>query len=88
MSDIKGPLLLLLLVALANLAGCSRTPAKPIRPQLAPHRSAAVSPSPATSVPPVKSDRVITIHALDNEYHSTTAILRDNRLDHQKGSHD
>ncbi len=88
MSEIKGPLLLLILLALASVVSCSHTPSKPPRPQVAPHWSAVASPSPAMSVPPRKSDRLITIHALDNEYHSTTAILRDNRLDHQKGSHD
>ncbi len=41
-----------------------------------------------TSVPAAKSDRVITIQALDNEYHGSTAIRPDNRLDYQKGSHD
>lgn len=87
-SDINRPLPLLVLVTLASPVSCSRIPPKPAPTPAAPHRPVAVIPSPATSVPPTKSDRVITIHALDNEYHSSTAILPDNRLDHQKGSRD
>jgi hypothetical protein len=87
-SDTKGPLVPLILLTLASLVSCSRTRSKPARTQSAPPMPVAVSPSPVTSIPPPKSNRVITIHALDNEYRGSTSILPDNGLDHQKGSHD
>jgi len=79
---------LLVLATLSSLLGCSQVPSKPVRSPVTRDSPVAGSPPPTSNSPPVKSDRVISIHALDTEYHGSTAILPDNRLDHQKGSHD
>lgn len=88
MSDTKGSHLLLILWTLTNLVSCSHAPSESARPPMNSQRPVADSPSPMTNVPPAKSDRVITIHALDNEYHGSTAVLPNSRPDHQKGTHD
>lgn len=79
---------LLLVATLPRLIGCSQAHPKPLRSQVARDNPVVGRPPPAINEPPSKSDRVISIHALDNKYHGSTAILPDNRLDHQKGSHD
>ncbi|MFO1045218.1 MAG: hypothetical protein U0941_25865 [Planctomycetaceae bacterium] len=78
----------LVLAALSNLYGCGQVPSKPVRSSV-PRDSPVASSLPPTINPPhAKSDRVISVHGVDTEYHGATAILPDNRLDHQKGSHD
>lgn len=79
---------LLIIPALVTLISCSQTPAKPVRLPIARETPVGGNPVPQINTPPAKSDRVISIHAIDTEYHGSTAILPDNRLDHQKGSHD
>ena len=79
---------LLIIPALVTLVSCSQAPSRPERAQAVADKRSGTSPSPMPKVPPIKSDRVITIHAIDNEYQGSTTILPDNRLDHQKGSHD
>lgn len=78
----------LVLAALSNLYGCGQVPSKPVRSPVSRDSPVASSPAPTINSSPVKSDRVISIHAIDTEYHGSTAILPDNRLDHQRGSHD
>lgn len=79
---------LLIIPALVTLVSCRQPPSRPARSQAVADKRSATSPSPTPKGPPIKSDRVITIHAIDNQYQGSTAILPDNRLDHQKGSHD
>lgn len=80
--------LVFLLIATAILSGCGQPSPKPIPAPLDSPKSIAARPLPKPSTPAVKSDRVITIRALDNEYEGSTAIQPDNRLDHQKDAHD
>jgi hypothetical protein len=79
---------LLIIPALVTLVSCSQTPAKPVRLPIARESPVGGNSVPQINTPPAKSDRVISIHAIDTEYHGSTAVLPDNRLDHQKGSHD
>ena len=77
-----------LLIATATLSGCGQPSPKPIPAPLDSPKPSAASPPSKPTTPAVRSDRVITIRALDNEYQGSTAIQPDNRLDHQKGAHD
>lgn len=79
---------LLFIPALVTLISCSQAPAKPVRLPITRESPVGGNPALQVNTPPAKSDRVISIHAIDTEYHGSTAILPDNRLDHQKGSHD
>lgn len=78
----------LVLATLSSLLGCGQIPSKPVRSPAARDSPVTGSLPPTSNSPPIKSDRVISIHGIDTEYHGSTAILPDNRLDHQKGSHD
>jgi hypothetical protein len=87
MSQVKMIIVSWRLLLMAALAGCGRFSPNPAGPidSLEP---VAASLLPQPNRPTIKPHRVITIRALDNEYQGSTAIRPDNRLDHQKGSHD
>ena len=78
----------LVLATLSSLLGCGQVPSKPVCAPVALDSPVASSPAPIINPPTVKSDRVISVHGVDTEYHGSTSILPDNRLDHQKGFHD
>ncbi|MFO1045854.1 MAG: hypothetical protein U0941_29070 [Planctomycetaceae bacterium] len=78
----------MVMATLSCLLGCGQVHSRPVRSPVARDSPVAGNPTPKPNTPPAKSDRVISIHGLDTEYHGSSAILPDNRLDHQKGSHD
>ncbi|MBS0207118.1 MAG: hypothetical protein JSS49_29940 [Planctomycetes bacterium] len=78
----------LLLIALSCLLGCDQLHSRPVRSPDIRANSITGSPPPTINPTHAKSTRVISVHGVDTEYHGSTAILPDNRLDHQKGSHD
>lgn len=78
----------LVLATLSYLLGCGQVNSRPLRSPVARDSPVAGNPTRKPNIPPAKSDRVISIRGLDTEYHGSSAILPDNRLDYQKGSHD